>query len=104
MAEIEAYLKPWQVARYLGFSVDTIYKMLERGEIPGEKIGDRWRIRKTALERWLDEQVTPEMLIEMSKQMPEISDERIAELLNYDVEQVRQLRQDKSEKKEEEKE
>ncbi len=43
-----------EVARYLRLSNQTIYKMVQGGEIPGVKIGKEWRFRRSVLDEWLD--------------------------------------------------
>lgn len=81
MREVEWFMKPWQVSRYLGIPVDEIYKMLEQKELPGTKINGSWRIRKTELENWLDEKVSREDLIKLSKRMKEIDEQKVKEFL-----------------------
>jgi nitrogen PTS system EIIA component len=43
-----------QVAEYLQLSQRSIYRLLERGELPGIKVGGQWRFRKTAIDEWID--------------------------------------------------
>lgn len=43
-----------QLAEYLQLSQRSIYRMLERDEIPATKIGGQWRFRKTAIDEWID--------------------------------------------------
>ena len=43
-----------QAADYLGISSDTLYKYAGEGFIPGFKLGNRWRFRKSKLEEWMD--------------------------------------------------
>ena len=46
-----------EVAERLFFSVPTVYRKLERGEIPGGvRIGRSWRVDPAVFEPWLDEQ------------------------------------------------
>lgn len=47
-------LTPKQLAEYLQLSQRTLYRMLERGQIPAVKVGGQWRFRKTAIDYWLD--------------------------------------------------
>jgi PTS system nitrogen regulatory IIA component len=47
-------LSPKQLAEYLQLSQRTIYRLLERGDIPGVKVGGQWRFRKAAVDEWLD--------------------------------------------------
>jgi PTS system nitrogen regulatory IIA component len=43
-----------QVAEYLQLSQRSIYRLLERGELPATKIGGQWRFRKTVIDEWID--------------------------------------------------
>ena len=45
-----------QAARYLGVSPDTLYKYLSDGKVPAFKLGNRWRLKKTTLDRWMERQ------------------------------------------------
>ncbi|MBI4480396.1 MAG: helix-turn-helix domain-containing protein [Acidobacteria bacterium] len=45
-----------QAARYLGVSPDTLYKYLSEGQVPAFKLGNRWRLKKTTLDRWMERQ------------------------------------------------
>lgn len=48
-----------QASGYLGVSPDTLYKYLSRGSIPAFKLGNRWRFKKTMLDRWMERQSQP---------------------------------------------
>jgi excisionase family DNA binding protein len=39
-----------QIAEYLQLSQRSIYRLLERGELPATKIGGQWRFRKAAID------------------------------------------------------
>src|SRR5690606_11981695 len=43
-----------QLAEYLKLSERSVYRLLERGEIPAVKVGGQWRFRKSAVDEWLD--------------------------------------------------
>ncbi|MBI3933835.1 MAG: helix-turn-helix domain-containing protein [Acidobacteria bacterium] len=45
-----------QAAQYLGVSPDTLYKYLSEGRVPAFKLGNRWRMKKTTLDRWMERQ------------------------------------------------
>lgn len=45
-----------QAARYLGVSADSLYKYLSEGKLPAFKLGNRWRLKKTALDSWMEKQ------------------------------------------------
>jgi PTS system nitrogen regulatory IIA component len=46
-----------QLSEYLMVSEKTIYRMVERGLLPGVRVGAQWRFRKRDVDAWLDEQV-----------------------------------------------
>lgn len=43
-----------QLAEYLQLSSRSIYRLLERGEVPATKIGGQWRFRKSDVDQWID--------------------------------------------------
>ena len=44
------FVTPDYAARVLNVSTRTIYRLLQRGELEGRKVGHQWRIRSEALE------------------------------------------------------
>lgn len=42
-----------EAAKYLGFHLVTIYRLLKKQEIPATKIGGQWRFKKDILDEWL---------------------------------------------------
>ena len=49
-----AILTVAQIAAYLGVSDQTVYDLLELGEIPAKRVGRQWRIRREKFLAWLD--------------------------------------------------
>ena len=45
-----------QLAEYLKLNYQTVYKKVQKGEIPSSKIGRGWRFQKTVIDRWLSEE------------------------------------------------
>lgn len=45
---------PKQLAEYLQLSPRTVYRLLERNELPGFRVGGQWRFRKSEVDYWLD--------------------------------------------------
>lgn len=80
MVRYDGFIKPIDASRYLGISIGEIYKMLEAGELPGIRLGNRWRIRLSALERWLDEEVSPEDLSKLAKRLKQVDPQKLEEL------------------------
>ena len=77
----EVFLAPWQAADYAGLKVEAIYELLENGEIAGEKVGSRWRIRKSAMDAWLDAEVSTAELEKLTTQMRGLSPAQARKLL-----------------------
>lgn len=42
-----------EVANYLKLPVSTVYRLAERREIPGHKVGRQWRFQRTVIDEWL---------------------------------------------------
>lgn len=53
-----------QVAEYLQLPPSLVLRKVRHGEIPAAKIGRCWRVRKTTIDEWLDEeaQMSPQSL------------------------------------------
>jgi excisionase family DNA binding protein len=47
-------LKPREAAREAGIGETNFYRMLQRGEVPHLKVGNRFVIPRAAFYRWLD--------------------------------------------------
>lgn len=45
-----------ELAIYLKVPKSTMYKLVQEGRVPGQKIGKQWRFAKVAIDRWLDTQ------------------------------------------------
>jgi len=43
-----------QASQYL----DTLYRYITEGEIPAFKLGNRWKLRKTILDRWMERKMS----------------------------------------------
>lgn len=48
-----------QASEYLGISADTLYKYLAEEKIPGFKLGNRWKFKKSVLDSWMEQQSAP---------------------------------------------
>lgn len=46
-----------QLAEYLMVSDKTVYRMLDRNQLPAIRVGAQWRFRKHDIEAWLSEEV-----------------------------------------------
>ena len=45
-----------EVASYLKLTEKTAYRLAADGKIPGFKVGDSWRFRKSEIDRWIIQQ------------------------------------------------
>src|SRR4030095_11395860 len=45
-------------AQFLTVSADTVYDLLQRGDLPGRKVGRKWLTTKTAVLKWLEQSAT----------------------------------------------
>jgi excisionase family DNA binding protein len=46
-------------AQLLTVSADTVYDLLQRGDLPGRKVGRKWLTTKTAVLKWLEQSTPP---------------------------------------------
>jgi excisionase family DNA binding protein len=44
-----------ELAEYLQVSKSSLYKLVQTGQIPGQKVGKHWRFRRHTIDRWLDQ-------------------------------------------------
>ncbi len=77
----EMFLSALQAADYAGLKLEAVYELLESGELEAEKINDRWRIRKSALDAWLDADVSEEELEKLTSKLQNVSEEQARQIL-----------------------
>jgi excisionase family DNA binding protein len=77
----EMFFAAWQAADYAGLKVQAIYDLLETGELAGEQVDGRWRIRKSVLDAWLDAEVSPDDLEKLTTHMRGLTPEQAQKLL-----------------------
>lgn len=58
----KAYLSIHEVAKHFDVTPTTVYRLAQRGELPGFKIGNQWRFSHSMLESWVADQVTVERI------------------------------------------
>ena len=44
-----------ELAAYLKISKSSLYKLAQKGEVPGQKVGKHWRFRRDIIDQWLAE-------------------------------------------------
>jgi excisionase family DNA binding protein len=47
-----------QASTYLGVSPDTLYRYVSEGVVPAFKLGNRWKLRKSVLDRWMESKMS----------------------------------------------
>jgi excisionase family DNA binding protein len=57
------------VAAYLNVNEKTVYRLVQRRQLPGFKVAGAWRFRKADIERWVDlqKQVARDQAADMSR-------------------------------------
>jgi excisionase family DNA binding protein len=58
LSESREVMNVRQASQYLGISPDTLYRYITEGEIPAFKLGNRWKLRKTILDRWMERKMS----------------------------------------------
>jgi excisionase family DNA binding protein len=56
MHEMPEVMDIREAAQYLGISRETLYKYVSGDKVPAFKLGNRWRFKKTVLDRWMENQ------------------------------------------------
>ncbi len=58
MADSREVMNIREASYYLGISPDTLYNYVSLRQIPAFKLGNRWKFKKTVLDRWMEKQST----------------------------------------------
>lgn len=45
-----------EVAGYLNVDEKTIYRLAQRGDLPGFKVAGTWRFKKRDIDQWIEQQ------------------------------------------------
>lgn len=53
MAGQRTYLTVQEVAKRFGINATTVYRLAQRGRLPGFKVGNQWRFSERRLEEWV---------------------------------------------------
>jgi excisionase family DNA binding protein len=56
MAEIRQVMDIGAASEYLGVSMGTLYSFVNEEKVPAFKLGNRWKFKKTILDRWMERQ------------------------------------------------
>ena len=49
----DRWLSVDEIAAYLGIKRDTVYKWIERKQMPAHKVGRLWKFRKDEVDHWV---------------------------------------------------
>jgi len=49
----ESWLSVDEIAGYLGFKRDTVFKWIERRRMPAHKVGSLWKFRRDEVDAWV---------------------------------------------------
>ena len=64
------------VAAYLNVHEKTVYRLAQRGDLPGFKVAGAWRFRPEDLEKWVAAQMAAESLQPESRSMAQVRPQR----------------------------
>lgn len=53
MENVEPWLSVQEIAQHLTVSKETIYRWLDRKQIPAHRIGRLWRFKATEVDNWV---------------------------------------------------
>ena len=54
----QRYLSIEEVAQRFGVNPTTVYRLAQRGALPGFKVGHQWRFSQEMLESWVADRVS----------------------------------------------
>ena len=57
MLESREVMNIREASHYLGVSPDTLYRYIYEDRIPAFKLGNRWKFKKTVLDRWMEKKM-----------------------------------------------
>lgn len=89
MNRLEAYLSVSDVAEYAGLSVEGVRELIDDGELEALELNGRTKVRKSEIDRWLDERIDVEKLLELTDKMDgEVDVDGVASALDMEPEDV----------------
>lgn len=54
MNEQESWVSVDEVAKHLGVSKDTIYRWIERKDLPSHRVGRLWKFKISQIDAWIE--------------------------------------------------
>ncbi len=53
MQQIEPWFSVEEIAQHLGVSKETVYRWLEKGQIPAHRLGKLWKFKPSEVDDWI---------------------------------------------------
>ncbi len=50
----DRWLSVEEIGRYLGVSTDTIYRWIEKNDMPAHRMGKLWKFKKAQVDAWVE--------------------------------------------------
>ena len=63
---LKTYITIKEVAKRFGVNTTTIYRLAQKGKLPGFKVGNQWRFSEDLLKHWETQQMN-QLLMEQEK-------------------------------------
>ena len=54
VADTERWLSVDEIAKHLGVSKETVYRWLDKGNIPSRKVGKLWKFKASVVDEWVE--------------------------------------------------
>lgn len=67
MKEDEKFICIRQFMRQFGISVATVYRIIKRKELPAFKVGNKWLIRQSDVDCWIQKKIKENSYQDTSK-------------------------------------
>ena len=58
VASLREVMNVKEASDYLGVSPDTLYRYVYMDRIPAFKLGNRWKFKRTILDRWIERKIS----------------------------------------------
>lgn len=65
--DLEPAMTVKEVAAFLNVDEKTIYRLAQKGELPGFKVAGAWRFQRADLQQWIDARKGPSSAPEAAK-------------------------------------
>ncbi|MBS3765473.1 helix-turn-helix domain-containing protein [Candidatus Bipolaricaulota bacterium] len=89
MSKVEAYLKVSDVAQYTGLKAEAVRDLIDEGELDALELNGQTKIKKSEIDRWLDEQINREALMDLAEKVEEdVGTEEVANALGMEEEEL----------------